>query len=156
MENIERIRAIEQIPNMNSNAGPRTVNVKLKNLQNLAGQSCYVHDKEICFRNADDRRNYCQEFNENENDFGLVWEMDRATNGGAIFLTATRQTRANQFIRGFGEASIAMKEEIIELNRRNILPWHCQCLLFKSCTLYVYEPNFNLKELLKKRFASSS
>lgn len=144
-------REIDKISNISGNDKAATVNKKLQKLKDLAGNSCIVCDKEIRFRNPKHRKQHCKQFKQNEEEFGLITQFDKVKNSGAIFLVATRPTRATKCLDGYEEATEAEKEELISDNGQGLLPWHSQVLLFKENVLYVYDSNFDDTDV---RFAS--
>lgn len=139
---------IKKLNLLNSEASASDVNNILRRLNTVSGVN--VYEKEITFKNASDRKIYCKEFPfDNIDEFGLSSDMVKHINRTEtnIFLCANRDTRANKFTYLWDVSSASKRKQIKSENKRNVLDWHVNVLVYHKLDLFYFDSIFDPEEL---------
>lgn len=115
-------------------------------LKDLNARSNFiVHEKEICFPSAKDRKRYLAQFPRDPKDtLGLDSEMTQWGNVdgnlGTFFLLSSRDARGNKNTYKFQVARTdAQRKKVCELNGANLLDWHTTAMLYHQKNVYYYD-----------------
>lgn len=131
----------------NSGSAAVDVNIMLRQLDGVSKMK--VFEKEIKFKNARDREDYCTRFKKDPKDFGLSPDMFKCLNriDGTVFLCSNRDARANTFTYNYKNSSALEKKEIELRNKDHTLDWHATVLIYHKRTVYYFDSALDPKAL---------
>lgn len=152
---MEVIKKVNKLSLMTSSSRANHVNAVLKGLNDACESTnvkVRVYDKEITFKNDNDRQIYCENFKEDPpEEYALSSEMieNLRGDGATIFMCANRDTRANKNTYFWSVSSASQRKEIKEENCRNVLDWHVNVLIYKDNELFYFDSALNPDALPK-------